>query len=303
MRQSAGKMFIRVFLKSLFIVIILFGVGMLSYQTVMHFWKAPDNDSIYAFKQQQVPESITEPTLDDISKNLIFSVNEETGEINKILLEIFQCENKKLYYITIPIRTQFTMSDSLYQKLILVDPAVPQIFKLSSITKYFDKAAVYDYGVLIVEDMLGIDISYYTAIGQSVYETMFTTETLDSEKASLEVGQDSALPDEAMSEVSSTRMVPKEVFSEDYDVFLKTIKTAEELSNYIEDTYPSVQSNLSLSEKMEYFDSYCKTPRGNIFFELISGVDKNSAYILDKDLVTRQLAKCTVGTEEDKELD
>lgn len=279
MKQNTGKMFAGIFLKSLLIVTLLFGVGFLSYQTVMHFWKAPAADAVAIVEEQKETESITVASLDDVSKNLIFCFNEETGEISKILLEIFNCEKKKLYYITIPVRTQYTMSDSLYQKLILVYPAIPQIIKLSNIAKYFDKNTVYDYDVLIIEDLLTVDISYYTAIGQNLYETMFTTQV----------------------PVSGDRTVPKEVFSEDYITFLKTIQTAEELSKYIEDIYSKVQSNLSLLQKMNYFESYCKTPRSNIHFEILQGVDNNSAYTIDIALAVKQIENCMAGTANETE--
>lgn len=288
MKKSAGKMFVSSFLKSFLIILVFASVGVLSYQTVMHYLKIPDTKAALTTEKQE-PVSITQTSIDDISKNLIYCVDDETGEINKILLEIFHCKNKKLYYITIPVRTQFTMTDSLYRKLVPVNPAIPQMIKLSGITKYFEMETVYDYGVLIVEDLLKIKISYYTAIPQSVYETMFITEKLIPDSAA----QEGTEPEGTEPEET----VPKEVFSEDYVIFLKSLKTAEDLSKYIEDIYPSVQSNLTLNEKMNYFDSYCNTPRSNIFFELISGVDHNSAYSIDTDYATQQIAECMSETE------
>jgi len=169
------------------------------------------------------------------------------------------------------------MTDSLYCKLIPVNPAIPQMIKLSGISKYFDKDTVYDYGVLIMEDLLKINISYYTAIPQSIYETMFVTENLMPDVTNKE-------------EAQSTSTVPKELFSEEYITFLKSFTTAEALSKYIEDIYSSIQSNLTLNEKMNYFESYCNTPSSSIFFELIHGVNHNSAYIVDTDLATQQFA-------------
>lgn len=276
MKKSAGKMFVIGFLKSFLIIGIFIGIGAFSYQMVMHYLKAPNIEAIETVGKQE-PKYITKTSIDDISKNLIYCFDDKTGEINKILLEIFHCKNKKLYYITIPVRTQFTMTDSLYCKLIPVNPAIPQMIKLSGISKYFDKDTVYDYGVLIMEDLLKINISYYTAIPQSIYETMFVTENLMPDVTNKE-------------EAQSTSTVPKELFSEEYITFLKSFTTAEALSKYIEDIYSSIQSNLTLNEKMNYFESYCNTPSSSIFFELIHGVNHNSAYIVDTDLATQQFA-------------
>src|SRR5690606_12571876 len=101
-------------------------------------------------KKQQEDEPITKAVIEDISKNLIFHFNDETGEIHNILLEIFHLQEKRMRYITIPVRTQFTMSETLYRKLVMVHPTIPQVIRLSNITKYFDKDMVYDYGTLIV---------------------------------------------------------------------------------------------------------------------------------------------------------
>jgi len=284
LRRKAKKIFIEGILQSFFIVVILLGAGVLGYQTTMHYWKPAKEEAVVAYKEKPVPESITEASIDDVSKNLIYSYNEDTKEINKIILEIFHCENKQMTYITIPMRTQFTMSNDLYRKLVLVHPAIPQIMKLSAMTRYFDSETVFDYGVLIVEDLLDIDISYYTAIPKATYDTIFAegtaSTTVEGEKGGAE-------------EQTTEQMVPVEIFTDEYTDFLKSIQTAEELSTYIEEIYPSFRSNLSLFDKMNYLESYCKTPQSNISFELIKGNDLNHAFVIDNKLATQRLEKLT----------
>lgn len=284
MRSKAKKIFIKGFLQSFFIVAILLGAGVLGYQTTMHFWKPAKEEAVVAYKEQAVPESITEASIDDVSKNLIYSYNEDTKEIDKIILEIFHCENKKMTYITIPMRTQFTMSNELYRKLVLVHPAIPQILKLSTMTRYLDSETVFEYGVLIVADLLDIDISYYTAIPKATFDTIFTEGTASSEVDGKKGGTE---------ERTTEQMVPVEIFTDEYTDFLKSFQTAEELSTYIEEIYPSFQSNLSLLDKMNYLESYCKTPLSNLSFELIEGNDLNHAFIIDNKLVAQQLEKLT----------
>jgi hypothetical protein len=258
----------------------MFGAGAGSYWAVMHFWDIPIAEpEEKGPSQQQKEEPITKAALDDVSKNLIFRVQEETGEINGILLEIFHCGEKRMQYITIPIRTQYTMSETLYRKLVLVRPTIPQIIKLSNITKYFDKDTVYDYGVLIMEDLLGIDISYYTVIPESIYTTIFETHeiTEDNKKSSEKLSQEKEAG------------ISYEVFSDKYIKFLKSFQTAEDVYDYIAELYPHLQSNLPLNGKMNYLESYCKTPLSRVSFALINGVNKNNAYYIEAALAKQQI--------------
>lgn len=260
-RSETRGLFARRFLKSIVFVLIFFAVGVISYQIVMALWNVPEAQGLSPVRRDETKkEAITVASIDDISKNLIFVVNSDTGEFKHLLLEIFHCKDKRMEYITIPIRTQITISESLYQKLTLVHPAIPQVMKLSAMTGYFDEDVIYDYSVLIMKDILGIEISYYTAISEELYNTMFTS--IDNSHS---------------------------VFSNDYKEFLRSIKTAEELKDYIEETYPNVISNLSLFEKMNYFESYLRTPLNRVTFNLINGNDKNSAYYIDRTLAKKQI--------------
>lgn len=300
MRRSAGRMFIRGFIKSFFILSFILGVGILSYNGVMHFFDIRGEDAVVAFKQQpgfkaEMPsevkpeaEYMAEASIDDISKNLIFCYDDKSGEINNILLEIYRCEDKKLYYITIPMRTQFTMSDLLYQKLSPSYPSIPQIFTLSSISTYFSNAYVYDYGVLLIEDFLGIKISYYTAIPASIYKTIFTTEVTKAKDLSKQETVQTVT--HAVNDTSGT--VSKEVFTNKYIKFLKSLKTKEDIKKYIRKIYPSIQSNLPLDGKLEYLDSYYNTPIDNVSFDLIKGVDLNSAFTINSMLAQAQIEAC-----------
>lgn len=266
-------MFLKGFLQSFFIMVILIGAGTLGYRATIHFWEVTEEDNIAKEKATPTPEPITTASVDDISKNLIYCYDEDTKEISKIVLEIFHCEKKQLTYITIPMETRFTMSDSLYRRMVLIYPEIPQIIKLSAITKYFEKDTVFDYGVLLSEDLLNIDISYYTVIPKSVYDTIFTQGAEQS--------------------ASETLKVPVEKFTDEYMEFLNTLKTEEELSKYIEDIYPSLQSNLTLLDKMKYLDSYVRTPLTNISFEQISGDDYNSGFVIDEYKTAKRLQSLT----------
>lgn len=279
MRKSAGKIFVTGFLKSLLFFVLFIGISTLTYRLVIYFYdiEYEDADVIEIIPPVKKQTKITEASIDDISKHLIFCVDEDDGSIKKLLLEIFNCKAHKLYYITIPIKTQFTLSASLHRELVLIKPSIPQFLKLSAITGYIPKETVYEYGVLMIEDLLNIRISYYSVVPQNIYESVFVTENINHKTNSI-IGLD--------------KVYPREIFSDKFIEFLHTIKTETQLRNYIEEIYTQIRSNLSFEDKLNYMDSYLNTPGKNIFFELIAGEDSNSAYTLDVAAAAKQLNSC-----------
>ena len=279
MRKSARKMFAIGFLKSLLFFILFAIVSITGYKLVMHFYGIGNADIIEAISPAQKKDTLTEARIDVISKHLIYSVDEETGDIKKLVLEIYNCERRMLYYITIPIKTQLTLSDSLHRELILIKPSIPGFLKLSAITGYLPKDIAYEYGVLMIEEQLNLQISYYTVVPQSIYEAVFETESI-KQKVNRQQGTENTYP--------------REMFSEDYLKHLHTIKTETQLREYIEELYTKIKSNLSFEAKLNYMESYLNTPGENISFEVIAGVDSNSAYTIDEIMVTKQL-KAYIG--------
>lgn len=274
MRRSAGEIFAKGFLKSLLFFILFISIAVGSYKLFMHFCGFEDAGVIEAIPSVKKENTITEARIDVISKHLIFCEDETTGEIKKMLLEIYDCEKLMLNYITIPIKTQITLSDSLYRELILLKPATPQFLKLSAITGYLPREIVYDYGVLMIEELLNIKISYYSVLPESIYKTVFETETIKPQ---------------AYSQQNTQNTYPREIFSEEFLAHLRSIETESQLQDYIKELYTKMISNLSFEDKLNYMESYLKTPGENIGFDIIAGVDSNSAYTVDDYLATEQL--------------
>lgn len=281
-KQTAKSMFIRGFLQSFFIVAILLTAGIVGYQTTMKLWMVEEEPDLMAEEPESTPISITTPSIDEVSKNLIFCYDAETHVISKLILEVFHCERKQMTYITIPTSTQFTMSDVLYKKLIAVQPSIPQIIRLSTMTRYLDASVIFDYGVLMVEDMLGLEISYYTVLPVKLYQSVYEEKSIPDgiSASSLLIGE---------SEQQQETSVEAEVFTQKYLEYLETIESAEELSTYIEEVYASLQSNLALEEKMNYLESYCKTSEEDVSFTRIAGEDRNSGFVLDREKARQQL--------------
>lgn len=269
MGNKVGRMFVKGFVKSFFIVLILIVVVVVSYQVAMRFLKTSES-ALVPYQEEPAQEPITNASVDDISKNLIYGYDEETGEITNLILEIFHSRKKEITYVTIPLQTRFTVSDTLYKELVLLQPAIPQMMKLTVLPNYFEEDTLFDYGVMLVEDLLEIDISYYTVIPKSQYDAIFAQKTEEDE--------------------DTGDKVPYAVFSKGYKEFLKKIKTDEELEAYLKEIYPTLRSNLSLKDKLRYLESYSHTSLADISFELMKGDNQNSGYIINRDLAQRQLA-------------
>lgn len=268
MKRSAGRMFIKGLIQSFFIVAILLGTGILGYKLTMLLWQDPEEEAVVAYQEDTVAEGSMQLSMEQVVKNLIYCYDEETKQVTKVMLEIFQSEAKQLTYITIPMRTELNISDTLYRDLISIQPAMPQVLQLSAITSYLDSETVFDYGELIMEDLLGITINYYTVIPQAIYDTIFESKNIEQQ-------------------------LPVECFSKKYIKFLKTIKTEEEIEKYITELYQSLKSSLPLEDKLNYLNSYSLTPLSSISFELIKGNDTNSAFVIDKVNAMQRLEELT----------
>jgi hypothetical protein len=281
-KQTAKSMLIRGFLQSFFIVAILLIASVVGYQTTMKLWMVEEEQSRVVEEPEPTPVPITTPSIDEVSKNLIFCYDTETHAIRKLILEVFHCERKQMTYITIPTSTQFTMSDVLYKKLITVQPSIPQMIRLSAVTRYLDASVIYDYGVLLVEDMLGLKISYYTVMPVEVYQSIFEEQSIpDGINAKSLLTGESEQPEDGS--------IVAEVFTQKYLEFLDTIESAEELSTYMEEVYATLQSNLTLEEKMNYLESYGKTSMRNVSFTRLAGEVNNSGFVLDQGKSWQQL--------------
>jgi general stress protein CsbA len=292
-------MFIRGFLQSFFIVAILLAAGIIGYQATMKLWMIEPEQTEVAEKPEPTVVPITEPSVDDVSKNLIFCYDSESHIISKLILEVFHCERKQLTYITIPMSTQFTMTDVLYKKLIAVQPSIPQMIRLSTMIRYLDTSVIFDYGVLMIEDMLDLDISYYTVMPVELYQSIFEERSIPDRinvtdlmsdggsKVTDNFEKDTAETDEE--ETADEVVVIAEVFNEEYIEDLDTIKSVEEISSYIETLYEKMESNLSVSSKLNYLDSYSMISIDNVSFTRIAGNDSNSGFVVDENKAQQQL--------------
>ena len=108
-----------------------------------------------------------------ISRNIIYGVHEDTNTITSIVIEVMNTLTNNLDYITVPANSQFTLTSEMYQRVLTASPNVPQVIQMSDLLQYFDGTTGYDYGIYILEEAMGIDIGYYTAMNQDIFDTLF----------------------------------------------------------------------------------------------------------------------------------
>jgi len=154
-----------------------FVLGFSSYKITMWYY---DNVGEIKVDEESLSKYISDIDADgvaeDVSKNMILAVDEETGRITKVLVEIVNQNTGNIDYITIPNNLEFTMSYDLYKKLATANPDVPQIICIKKIHNYFSGESLYQCAQLLFEDVMDISFSYYTVIPNDVYKDMFKTD-------------------------------------------------------------------------------------------------------------------------------
>ncbi len=273
MKRKKKKLFIHIFLRTTILLLLLITAGCLTYYTVMLYWQPKDKNSRNAFQEDTKPVKVTPIGSDNISKNLIFSYDKENNEIDAVILEIMDCKNDKLFYLTLPVKTQLTMNPALYQKMALGNPEMPQMLKLSALTEYMDfKKSALD-SVKILAGVLDTNINYYTVIPSDTFSNMF-------------LGKDVKQPD-------NSGVVTKYAFKWAYQKKLNTLNSEDKVKEYIKDNYSDVKSNLPIKDKLSLSKYYNKIKTKDVSFELLEGKNMNNGYVIDDSVVQQQVADIT----------
>jgi hypothetical protein len=94
-----------------------------------------------------------------------------------MLLELFDQGTKNMTYVTVPINTQVTLSQETYQELIKANAQIPQVINLKDINTYFKGDVAYEYGIMILQDALPVDIGYFTALPKEKFNVCYEFNT------------------------------------------------------------------------------------------------------------------------------
>lgn len=263
-KRSAAAIFLIGFGRSVFIIGLLLLTGFASYKASLFYFNergVPKRDKASAVIQELYGQT----TVEDVSKNLIYSVDKKSGKIKSIVLEIFNTKTGNMDYVTLPLGTEFTISNELYEKLLKGGCEAPQIVRLSRMHKYFSEDTLYEYGELIISDLLGIDVGYYTVLPQPVFKQMFQKserrETVETEAG------------------ATVQTVPVWVLKDSYKDKLKALPEDEKaVKDYIETAYEKCTSNLSVRAKKKYAADYLKWKVEDTHYHTVPGILEETVY-------------------------
>lgn len=255
-KKSVGRIIVVMFLRSFFVVMILLAAGICSYMLTMKYYEVSDDNT----DKDAVLDIVGDVTADAVSRNIIYSYDPATKIIDAIVIEILNTESGNLDFVTIPAESQITVSNEIYKRMCAAGADAPQIITLSLLNDYFGDDTAYEYGILLLEDYMGIDIGYYTSMENSVFNSMFTqSEETGCFRPS----------DQLVTEVQSA------VQSDGLESFIKT-------------KYASLTSNLKVKNKLKYIETYSKVNPAFIYTNVVPGAATGGNYIIDAEAANVQ---------------
>lgn len=167
-RYDMFKLAMRTFLKTMGIIVLLIAVGVGSYFLTMLYFQTTERD-----ERSTKYKHVMDISVGSESSNLIYSVDAETKKVKTIVLELFDKETGNLDYITIPAKTQIPLSQNKYNEYLEISEQIPQIVTLQDINQYFSGDVAYEYGILLLQEELNVDIGYFTAMDSKEFGKRF----------------------------------------------------------------------------------------------------------------------------------
>ncbi|MCR4715674.1 MAG: LytR C-terminal domain-containing protein [Lachnospiraceae bacterium] len=176
MGKKVFKIFLTGFLKAILVLLCMILAGTIGFVATRKYYSSKNKKA----REAEAQKMISGAKLDTVSRNLIFVHNKNKKSFSSVILEVFDTENDKISYVTIPASMDVTLPSGLYKKLIGVNQDIPQIFKFSKFPKFFKEGDtnVYGYAALVIQYCLDADISYYTVLDNDTFNTVF--EGIDS---------------------------------------------------------------------------------------------------------------------------
>lgn len=224
------KIVLRTFLKTIGIIALLIGVGVASYFLTMLFFKTTER-----VERSTQYNHVIEVNVGSESSNLIYSVEEDTKKVRAVVLELFDEETGNLDYITIPNKTQIALSPAKYNEYLEVSSQIPQIVTMRDINEYFTGDVAYEYGILLLQEELNVEIGYFTALNSEEFNKRF--------------------------EKKEGAYTPRQ----EYLDTVSQNKDEGAMKDFIEKEWDYIISDITLAQKQQYADSLVKVNRDYIY--------------------------------------
>lgn len=265
MKKKTGSVFIRTFVRSVLYLGVFFLLFLGSYK-LTGLYLQREGKKIVSSKE---PNMKTTGKVDTVAYNLIYSVDDSEKKVDHVLLEVLNTRTDTLTYLTIPVKTRMAMSSEHYQEVLKKNKEIPQIISFRSFKQYMNEADYYDFGVELLKDALGIQISYYTIVPDSMFEQIF------------EQGKNGFQLSKAMQ---------------------KTLKDyqQQDIISYLTDFYKSTKCNLSLDSRLTYTPSLEKVKSKQIIYGKLPGENDGSGYVPDIETIDKLVERMNEDGSEDE---
>lgn len=263
-KRSPGQIFFYGFVRSLLFLAAVFAAALISYYVTYAIY---DSGKVsYDGKESILFERDGKIEHQTICRNLIYEANKRTGRIEAMVLEIFNTGTNQLTYITIPRGLTFALSNELYKKLNVVSDRVPQIVKLGRLPNYFEGNSCFEYGEILLEDLFGMDISYYTALGHKQFHRIFKRN-------------------------SNGTYIYRPAMKRRVEGF----QDKSEISDYVTRVYKRCSTNCNLSSRLEYLEDYQRLSVEDISFCKIKGELSDQGFTADVEAVKKMISDLDQG--------
>ncbi len=224
------KIVLRTFLKTMGIILLLIAVGLGSYFLTMFYFKTTDRE-----ERSTKYKHVIDISVGSESSNLIYSVESDTKQVKAVVLELFDKETGNLDYITIPNKTQISLSSAKFQEYLEISSQIPQIVTLRDLNEYFTGDVAYEYGILLLQEELDVEIGYFTALDSVEFDRRF--DKIDG------------------------AFKP----SDEYLDMVSQNQDEGAMKAFIEKEWDSVISDITLSQKQQYASGFLKVKREYIY--------------------------------------
>lgn len=257
-KKNIWKVFLINLAKSLLSICILILVGFVSYKVSYYFLSK--NTTTAPSKKEEIQEILKAAKTEEISKNLIYVCNDK-NQITHMMLEICNTQTNNMDYITIPTKNDYTIPTTMYRKLCTMNEEIPQIIRISKMKQYFEEEQdAYGYGLLVVEKMLGTDISYYTVLNEETYNSHYQEVKVKLSYKGSDSNEEATPTPEATGKATVQNKKVSMSISIASDAYVKQLQDIQgdedKIVDYIKAQYDRVNSNLSMDNKLGYIKCY-----------------------------------------------
>lgn len=228
-KKSMVKIVLRTFLKTMGTIILLLAIGVAGYFLTMLYYRTTEK-----VERSTQYNHVIDVSVGSESSNLIYSVETDTKLVRAVVLELFDKETGNLDYVTIPNKTQISLSPQKYKEYMEISSQIPQIVTLRDINEYFTGDVAYEYGILLLQEELKVDIGYFTAMDSKEFNKRF--------------------------EKKDGAYTPRQEYLDTID-----IKDETALKDFIEKEWEILISDITLLQKQQYVSGLVKVNRDLIY--------------------------------------